>query len=293
MNTTFKAQTDKLNRFTVDSAILYAEWLCNVAVANNAVPVMVKTALVGNGAPIELKGKSSKGKAPESIKGEIYNNTFTGFLTIPEKIDPEAYMWFEVKLPKHGLKDESNKIPASPIIYLRKMEWDRKVARRDDIVTLTVEFESGVTDDTDAVVTILEYDRDGNHDPVTNFMTTVKNSKIEIKWKYEYHEDTDEIPTEAELSKYGRNYNPPEYFFIVLVNGVFLGRAQESGLLEFQDEMHLQFFDEDGKPRESHKIEVYLPDGKMKEFTTDSNGRIDTRDLPPGPVYFIHKRESN
>jgi len=291
MNTKFTAQTDKSNKFTVDSAILYAEWLCNAAVANNDAPVKVKTALVGNGAPIELKGKSSKGKAPGNIRGNVYNNTFTGFLPIPDKVDPEAYVWFEVKLPKHGLKDESNKIPANPVIYLRKMEWDRKVVKRNDTVKLTIEFESGVTDETDATVSILEYDRDGNHDPVTSFMKTVKNQKIEIEWAYEYQEDADEIPTDAELKKYGREYNPPEYFFTVLVNGVLIGREQESGLLEFEDELHLQFFDEDGKPYNNHTIEVYLPDGQIKEFTTDSNGHIDTRELPPGPAYFLNKAE--
>jgi hypothetical protein len=63
--------------------------------------------MVGEGATIEIKGKSSKGKAPDSIKGTIHGNYFAGSLPIPEKVDPAAEIWFEAKLSKHGLKMES------------------------------------------------------------------------------------------------------------------------------------------------------------------------------------------
>lgn len=291
MDTKFVANTDKKNKFTVESAILYAEWLCGAAVASNDAPVIVKTALVGNGAPIELKGKSSKGKTPGSIKGTVINNTFTGFIPIPEKADPEADVWFEVKLPKHGLKEESNRIPVEPVICLKKIGWDRKEARRGDIVRLTVEFDSGVREGADATVSILEFDQDGNHDPVTSIKTNVQNNKIEIDWQYEYHEDTDDIPTKDELSKYGQNYNPPEYFFTVTINGVIIGKKQESGLLEFKDHVELEYLDSAGKPMADVSYTLTFADGSTRKGKTDTNGKAVEKDIPPGKVSVEYSEE--
>jgi len=231
MNTSFQAQTDKKNTFKVESAILYAEWLCPAAVAGNDCPVCVKTAMVGNGAPVEIKGRSSKGKAPGNIKGTIINNMFTGELQIPDKIDPSAEFWFEVKLPKHGLSDESNSVPGRPQIIISKMGWDRSTIKRDENTTLSIEFDSPVDNDTDADVFIYEYDQDGNHDPVTQFKTTVNNKKIELTWHFTYFSDTDDIPTDSELKKYNRAYNPPQFFFVVNIDGVSIGKNRKAASL--------------------------------------------------------------
>ena len=89
-------------------------------------------------------------------------------------------------------------------------------------------------------IIIYEFDRDGAHDKIVELPATVKNKKIELQWAYEYHEDTDEIPSDAEMQRYGRNYNPPEYFFTVKVDKQEFGKKQESGLLEFKDWIEIE-----------------------------------------------------
>ena len=64
---------------------------------------------------------------------------------------------------------------------------------------------------------IWEHDLDDAHDLVTKFPVKVKNQKIEAEWEFQYCEDTDDIPTDKETE---RGYNPPEYFFRVIVAGV-------------------------------------------------------------------------
>jgi hypothetical protein len=45
-------------------------------------------------------------------------------------------IYFEAKLPKHGLKMESNLIPVKPKVLVKKMGWDKKEVRRGDEVKI-------------------------------------------------------------------------------------------------------------------------------------------------------------
>jgi hypothetical protein len=112
----------------------------------------------------------------------------------------------------------------------------------------------------------------------------IKNSKIELDWEYEYHEDTDEIPTEEELSEYGRGYNPPEYFFTVKVADQEFGKDdQASGLLLFKDWLEIRLLKRGGEPFANEHYILTLPDGTTKEGDLDENGYVKLEDLPPGP----------
>ena len=42
-------------------------------------------------------------------------------------------------------------------------------------------------------ILIYEHDQDGAHDRICEIPAVVQDGKIEVKWEYEYHEDTDEI----------------------------------------------------------------------------------------------------
>ena len=281
MNTTFVAQTDKKERFTVDSAIIYALWKSRSAIGGGEVQCEVRTALVGEGAPIQITGRSENGKKLGKCKGKIYGNRFVGALEIPEKIESGDWCYFTVKLPKHGLKAESNRIPARPHIIVNSMQWSAQEARRGDVLTLSAQFENvGSTDD--VMVVIYEYDSDGNHDPITKIPTEIVNNRLEIKWEYEYHEDTDEIPTEEQMKKYGRHYNPPEYSFVDGIEGDAIGTEQERGLVEFKDWVEVRLNDPNGGPVGGEKFVLYLPDGSTKEGTVDDKGYGRVEDIPPG-----------
>jgi hypothetical protein len=244
----------------------------------------VRTVFVGNGAKIKVKGKTEKGKKLGKVKGKMQNNVFTGEFEIPDKIELDDQIYFEVDLSANDLSGESVKIPVYPQPKLKSIKWSEEDARRGDVLTLSAELEN-VKDGTEVKLIIYEFDQDGGHDIITDLKTSVKESKIEEKWEYEYHEDTDDLPTSKEVEKYGGSYNPPEYFFTVTVGEFELGKKnQDSGILNFKDWFEYKLEDENGNPIADDEYKAILPDGQEKKGKTDSEGLIIIKEVPPGKV---------
>jgi hypothetical protein len=286
MKTSFDAATDKKHELKIESKILYALWRHGIARAGSEAPIEVRTVFVGQGADIEIAGKSSRGKAPGKIKGKIYNNRFTGRLPVPETIDPQAVVWFEAKLPKHGLKIESNKIPTGPKIVVHSMQWDREEARRGDVVGIRAQFE-GVRGHEDAVVKIMEYEGSGMHHPVASLSTQLEGGKIELEWEYQFPEDTGEVPVEEELREHGEHYGWPRYFFVIDIEGQRFGEEQESGLLMFKDYIEISLVDEAGAPLAGREFTLKQPDGTEITGTLDDDGYARVEDVAPGPYTVV------
>jgi hypothetical protein len=163
------------------------------------------------------------------------------------------------------------------------MAWSAKEARRGDTLKLTADVDK-VEGGTEATVTILEYDNDGAHDKIVELPAVIKDKKLEIDWEYEYHEDVDELPTSEEVQRYGASYNPPEYFFVIDINGFKTGTAQESGLLTFKDYIEISLCDADGNPRADERYVLHLPDGSTKEGRLDARGKAREEGIPPGHI---------
>jgi hypothetical protein len=279
----YTVQTDQTHKIKVDSNLIYALWRTGFARGGGATEFEVRTSFVGDGASIEVTVKGDDYGKINKIKDKIYGNHYNGSVDIPAKIKPGESIWFEVKLPKHGLKGESNTIPAAPLIELRRMQWSKKEARRGDVLKLTAELE-GVEEGAEATVVIYEYDRDGNHDKIATIPTEVKSRKVELDWEYQYHEDTDEIPTDEEMKKYGKKYNPPEHFFVVVIDGQRVGGEQESGLLGFKDSVQIELKDDIGNPVSDAKYVLELPDGTQKSGNLDKDGKATEEGIVPGEV---------
>jgi len=107
-------------------------------------------------------------------------------------------------------------------VKISNLAWDKQEAGREDVLTLSADVE-GVRDHTEVALLIYEYDADGAHDKIAQLSAGVMDKRIEVQWEYEYHEDTDEVPTQEEMEKYGREYNPPEYFFTIKVGETEFG----------------------------------------------------------------------
>ena len=74
-----------------------------------------------------------------------------------------------------------------------------------------------------------------------------------LRLNHKYFEDSDEIPTQEELDKYGGAYNPPEYFFVINIDGFEFGHEQESGILGFKDYIEINLVDEKGNKSAKEK----------------------------------------
>ena len=283
MNGEYQVQTDKKEKIKLDSDIVEATWLCGAAHGGTNAALKVTTYAVAERSSIEIKGFSSKGKAPGTIKGEIYNNEFTGELPIPEKVELGAQIGFEAKLPKHGLKQDCQfTIPAIPAIQVSKMCWDKTEVHRGDIVTLTTQFVNPLPG-AQAQIIIYEYDPDGHHEKYCSFPVEIENDKIEVKWEFPSTYDVSQIPTEEERQKYQKHYVPVEFFFLVVIDGVRVGEGQESGKLKFKDAITINLTDGEGKECADIDYTLDGPDNKVTKGKSDKSGTINVKDLPAGP----------
>jgi hypothetical protein len=278
--TEYKKQTDEIQEIKLESKITHAFWDNSLAMVGEKVTFQVITHFVGNGSEIQIKVENKKGKSVANAKGEVYGNYFAGSIDVTEKAKEEIS--FTAKLPKHGLEMKSESARVIPLVEVTNQKWSQKEARRGDVVKLTADVE-GLPDETEVMIHICEYDQDGAHDFITKFPCGVKNKKIEAEWEYEYHEDTDEIPTQEEKEKYGKNYNPPEYFFVINYRGQVFGDEQESGLLEFKDWIEIRLRDIYGEAMALEKYILYLADGTKREGKLDDNGHARIENVPAGP----------
>ena len=277
----YNKSTDSEHTIKLDSTLIYAAWRTGFARGGQKVSFEVLTSFVGNGAKIKAKGKSTGGENLGTVSGQMKNNKFVGQFDIPDDIEMDDMVYFTVDLSGNGLSGESNRIPAAPPIIVSNMKWSAQEARRGDILKLTADVE-GCSEETPAKITIYEYDQDKVHDKITELPAVIKKNKIEISWEYEYHEDTDEVPTEEELQRYGKSYNPPEYFFVIEIEEQKFGREQESKLLTFKDYIEIELKDPQGDPVADEKYKLILADGTEKEGTLNADGYARVEGVPPG-----------
>jgi len=280
MTLEYSKSTDTEHEITLDSELIAAEWKSRQAIIGKDAVFAVQTAFVGDGASVKVTGKTEGGTKLGKVSGKIRNNAFTGKLSIPDNADPGDTAYFEVKLSANSVEGESNRIPVW-LVEVSNMQWSVKEARRGDVLTLKADVE-GVPNETRATVIIYEYDTDGIHDKIAEIFTDIKDEKLELLWEYEYHEDTDELPTDEELQEYGNAYNPPEYFFTIKIGDAEFGREQESGLLTFKDFFEVQFKNPDGTPMAEQDCKVIMPDGTEQDVQTDTDGFLRLKDVPPG-----------
>jgi len=287
VETKFTKSTDTEHEVKLESSLISAVWKSGLAVAGFKATAEVLTTFVGSGADIKLTCKTDAGKNVGKLSSVIKNNKFVGGIDVPTSLNTGDLIYFEVELPNNGLSGESSCIPVYNI-DVSNMKWSAKEARRGDKLDLTADVKGG-SDGMEATLTIFEYDRDNIHDKIIELPGEIKNQKLAVKWEYEYHEDTDEIPTDEEMKRYGKNYNPPEYFFTVTVGDAVFGKKQESGLLLFKDWAEIDLTDSEGNPRADQEFTLYYPDGSTKDGKLDAQGHVRLEGIPPGEFKIVYK----
>jgi hypothetical protein len=281
MQTKFTKSTDSKHKVTLESKLIYAVWKASEAPQGQDIWYDIGFAFVGEGSPAKIRLKKGNGSTITTLEETVRRNRLCKLIRIPADLELNELVYFEVELSKNGLTGESNRIPVVPPIGVDDMQWSAAEARRGDILTLSATVRNA-NEEAPAIVTICEYDEDGAHDKITAIETKVNKKKIKLLWEYEYHEDTDEIPTQEEMERYGSNYNPPEYFFTIEIAGQKFGEAQESGLLKFKDYIEIQANEPDGTAIANEEVKVTLPDGSEKQGKTDANGYCKVEGIPPG-----------
>ncbi|MGB5105196.1 MAG: hypothetical protein WBP29_13565 [Candidatus Zixiibacteriota bacterium] len=282
MELKFSKSADQKHQIKLESSLVYAEWTKQVAYAKMSAGFEVGTLCVGDGAPVKIAVKSDKGKTVGKAEGTIFKNKYRGAVAISDAVKHGEMISFEAQLPSHGLKGESFRIMVLPEIKVSGLKWGADIARRGDFVSIKADIQNAM-DDTDVLVTVYEYDNDGAHDKVIEIPARVKAEKLDILWEYLYIEDTDDIATDEDLSKFGGAYRFPEYFFTITIGDTEIGKAQESGLLKFKDHIDLFITFNDGTPLSNRNFVIALPDGTSKDGALDDDGRAHYDDVPPGP----------
>lgn len=285
METKFTKSTDKEHKIKLESSIIYATWSANEIHAGSEAGVEVRTLFVGEGSKIKITGKSEKGKKLGKLTGEVYGNGFTGKLTIPDKIKPGDFGYFEVKLPGLGANAESNRVSIRPKIEVSNMKWDKKEALQGDTLKLTANVE-GVRNESEVKVIIYEYDQDGNHDRIAEIPAYVKKKKVEVEWEYNDYENTGEIISSHRLQEGDETKRSGQgqagYFFVVESSGQKFGVEQESRLLALKTWIEIELVDAGGKPMAEEAYWIKPPDGDPIEGKLDKDGRAYIDDITAG-----------
>ncbi len=273
----YQKETDRIHTIRLESKIIRAMWKSKEAGVEEKVLFEVRTHFVGNGSKIKIKIQDAAGRGIKTVKGRVYGDYFSGSAVVPKKA--KDYLLFFAKLSAHGLESISGRLKVLPPRFIENARWDREEAGRGDIVKLMAEAK-GFPDGAEVLISICEHDRDGAHDFMAKFPARVEAERIEAEWEYRYFADTDEIPTEEEMQKHGRHYNPPEYFFIASCGGI----KAKSGLMEFKDWIDLEYLNAFDEPVENVRYKLFLPDGSERAGALGPDGRAHEERLPPGHI---------
>ncbi len=269
-----KGNTDKVNKVNLTSAVEQVVWSLGAAAVGGKAGIEVYTQFVGNNSEMSIKISDKSGKTFDTIKKKMFGNKFWTEIAVPEKAKDELYA--EVKFSKLGIEKKSNSLRLLPPIELKNLKWDKKEAKRGDILKITAEVKR-IADGNEAEVQIWEYDADEAHEMITKFPVIIKNQKIETEWEFQYRDDTENIPTEDEAEN---GYKNPEYFFRISLAGV----SKDSELLKFKDYVELKILDENNNPIANEDVTLITPDSKKQNLKTDSDGVLKVEDIPPGKL---------
>ncbi len=273
---THQGGTDSVHKVSLPSAIQAAWWGAPQAEVGGEAPLEASTLFVGDLAEMKAEIRTKDGKTLGTVSGKVAAGRWSAVFTLPEKSEGEVY--FEAELPKHGLKARSGLLRVQPRRLLSNAKWDKTEARRGDVVKLTADAQK-FADGAEVSLSIYENDADGAHDFVTELTATAEKEKVQAEWRYEYPDDTAEIPTDDDLKPVSGSYAYPEYFFVARA----AGKEAKSGLLRFKDFIELELH-EDGDRVTDREYTLYFADGSDRKGKLDGDGKAREEDLPPGPV---------
>ncbi len=164
--------------------------------------------------------------------------------------------------------------------FISSARWSKSKARCGDEITLSCSTKS-FPDGTQVTFKIYEKDTKGEDDYITTLLGNVKENRVEAKWKYEYHEDIDDVDSDKEQKEKG--YTKPEYYFKVKIED----KESKSGIVEFKDWIELECVDEEDNPLANEKFVLVSSDGKRVEGQLNEKGFAKVSNLPPAKKWEV------
>lgn len=275
-----KGQTGCVTKASLESKVSRVQLEKRFVSEGTKMGVKVLTSMAGNGAELELVLTDINGQRCGKVVGKVYGNQFVADISIPKSAEEVIYV--KANLNKGDSKESEALFVVTPV-KISNAKWDKQDARRGDILKTFVELrdvpESGRAD-----ISIWNFDGEGENDLIASFPVRVKDQRITYEWEFDYHEDTDAIPTEEDSE---RGYNPPEYFFRVEVQGV----VAESPCLVFKDWIEIEIKTPTGEVIADREFIAIFPNGEEKKGKTDDEGRARLEDVPPGPYSISFETE--
>ena len=185
-----------------------------------------------------------------------------------------------------GPNDKSSSSANEPEKKILNPQWKNSngetitKALVDDEVLICADT-SGIADGTSVKIKIVEKDDDGKDDDVATISGTVKDGKIECKWKVTYTADDDDSNSKEEMEE--KSYTLPEYAFTIECDGVESG---ESGQLDVYADFIAKLTFK-GRPMKNYPYVLKLADGSYKTGETNDDGYIIENEIPIGKVQII------
>lgn len=179
-----------------------------------------------------------------------------------------------------GSNDKSSSSANEPEKKILNPQWKNSAGETinkalvDDEVLICADT-SGIADGTSVEINIVEKDDDGKDDDVATISGTVKDGKIECKWKVTYTADDDDSNSKEEMEEKG--YTLPEYAFTVESSGV---KSKESGQLDVMGWIKKQFiFNNSKNTVKNLNYEILFPDDSIIHNRIRHDGFIDLKDI--------------
>lgn len=278
----FSGETDTTHVVTLPSEIESARWNRRQAAPGGTVGLTIRTLFCGDGSTLQIDLVDAQGTTHSSLSGELVGNEVTVDLSVPR--NAKGGLLAKVTFPNHGLSAESPALEITEPVRVRGARWSHSEVRRGEVVTLTAEAR-GAPDGRSAPIRIFQRDPGpGAHDPVTQLRPTVQDGAVEVKWQFAYPGKTADIVPDWEAAD---GYTQPAFFYAVDVTGVTADSrtAKSKGIMTFVDDLNVQLLEADTHaPLTDQKATVTLANGQTKETSLTAEGRLQLKDMPPGPA---------
>ena len=168
------------------------------------------------------------------------------------------------------------------LMVVSNAQWSADTAEVGETVTMSADIE-GYEPGTEAVFSIYERDVSGPDRLIASVEAQTQGSSVEAEWQYEYQEEPEDaqgarIQVSGGDQRERMGYSDPDYYFVVRVGS----QEARSGFLEVRDYLEAELKDPDEEPIADQEYTLYLPNGQIRNGTTDGSGVIREEDLPPG-----------